>query len=328
MLNKLPKSLLAATAIATATLFTTGAQAQADNYPDKPVTLLVGFSPGGATDIIARLLASELEKQLGQPVVVQNKPGAGSNIAAGEAARAAPDGYTLFMGTIAQTISPAIRSNLQYDTKKDFIPVIQTMASPSILVVNPEVPVTTVKEFIEYAKANPGKVTMASSGAGGSPHMAAELLDIRAGIDTLHVPYKGAGPAMNDVLAGVVTGGFKTATAAIPQIKAGKVRPLAIASETRLAQLPDLPTMKEAGVDDFYVTSWNGIFVPAGTPQPIVDKISAATAKVLQQPNIVAEFDKRSAVAVGGSTEDFRVFIDAELDKWAEVAREAKVKLD
>lgn len=328
MFNKLPKSVLAAAAIATASLFSATAQAQADNYPDKPITLLVGFSPGGATDIIARLLASELEKQLGQPVVVQNKPGAGSNIAAGEAARAAPDGYTLFMGTIAQTISPAIRSNLQYDTKKDFIPVIQTMASPSILVVNPEVPVTTVKEFIEYAKANPGKVTMASSGTGGSPHMAAELLDIRAGIDTLHVPYKGAGPAMNDVLAGVVTGGFKTATAAIPQIKAGKVRPLAIASDKRLNQLPDLPTMKEAGVDDFYVTSWNGIFVPAGTPQPIVDKISAATTKVLEQPNIIAEFDKRSATAVGGSVEDFRVFIDAELNKWDEVAREAQVKLD
>lgn len=328
MFTKLPKRLLATTAMATAALFATGAQAQADNYPDKPVTLIVGFSPGGATDIIARLLAGELEKQLGQPIVVQNKPGAGSNIAAAEAARATPDGYTLFMGTIAQTISPNIRSNLKYDTKKDFIPVIQTMASPSILVVNPEVPVNTVEEFIAYAKANPGKVTMASSGAGGSPHMAAELLDIRAGIDTLHVPYKGAGPAMNDVLAGVVTGGFKTATAAIPQIKAGKVRPLAIASDKRIKQLPDLPTMKEAGVDDFYVTSWNGIFVPTGTPQPIIDKISAATAKVLEQPNIIAEFDKRSATAVGGSPEEFQIFVDAELDKWGEVAREAQVKLN
>lgn len=328
MLNTLSKGLVAATAIATAGLFTATAQAQAENYPDKPITLIVGFSPGGATDIIARLLAGELEKKLGEPIVVENKPGAGSNIAAAEAARAKPDGYTLFMGTIAQTISPAIRSNLQYDTKKDFIPVIQTMASPSILVVNPEVPVTTVQEFIEYARANPGEVTMASSGTGGSPHMAAELMDIRFNIDTLHVPYKGASPAMNDVLSGVVTGGFKTATAAIPQIKAGKIRPLAVASTTRIKQLPDLPTMAEAGVEDFYVTSWNGIFVPAGTPAAIVDKLSKATSEVLEQDNIVAEFDKRSASAVGGSSQDFQTFIDAELKKWDEVAKEAQVKLD
>ncbi len=328
MLTKLPKSLLAATAIATAGLFTATAQAQAENYPDKPITLIVGFSPGGATDIIARLLAGELEKKLGEPIVVENKPGAGSNIAAAEAARAKPDGYTLFMGTIAQTISPNIRSNLQYDTKKDFIPVIQTMASPSILVVNPEVPVTSVQEFIEYARANPGEVTMASSGTGGSPHMAAELMDIRFDIDTLHVPYKGASPAMNDVLSGVVTGGFKTATAAMPQIKAGKIRPLAVASTSRIKQLPDLPTMAEAGVEDFYVTSWNGIFAPAGTPKAIIDKLSKAASEVLEQDNIIAEFDKRSASAVGGSPEDFQVFIGAELDKWGEVAREAQVKLD
>jgi len=328
MFSKLSKGLAVATAIASAGLFTATAQAQASNYPDRPITLLVGFSPGGATDIIARLLASGLEEELGQPIVVENKPGAGSNIAAGEAASAAPDGYTLFMGTIAQTISPNIRSNLQYDTKRDFIPVIQTMASPSILVVNPEVPVNTVEEYIAYAKANPGEITMASSGVGGSPHMALELMNIRSGIDTLHVPYKGASNAMNDVLAGVVSGGFKTATAAMPQIKAGNVRPLAIASTERIEQLPDLPTMAEAGVADFYVTSWNGIFVPTGTPSAIVDKISAATAAVLEQPKIIEEFRSRSAAAVGGSPEDFQIFINAELDKWGEVAKEANVKID
>jgi len=328
MFSKLSKGLAVATAIASAGLFTATAQAQADNYPDRPITLLVGFSPGGATDIIARLLATGLEQELGQPIVVENKPGAGSNIAAGQAASAEPDGYTLFMGTIAQTISPNIRSNLQYDTKRDFIPVIQTMASPSILVVNPDVPVNTVEEFIAYAKANPGEMTMASSGVGGSPHMALELMNIRSGIDTLHVPYKGASNAMNDVLAGVVSGGFKTATAAMPQIKAGNIRPLAIASTERIEQLPDLPTMAEAGVEDFYVTSWNGIFVPTGTPPAIVDKISAATAAVLEQPKIIEEFRSRSAAAVGGSSEDFQIFINAELDKWGEVAKEANVKID
>lgn len=328
MLRKLSKGLVLATAIASAGLFTATAQAQANNYPDRPITLLVGFSPGGATDIIARLLASGLEKELGQPIVVENKPGAGSNIAAAEAASAEPDGYTLFMGTIAQTISPNIRSNLQYDTKRDFIPVIQTMASPSILVVNPDVPVNTVEEFIAYAKANPGEITMASSGVGGSPHMAMELMNIRSGIDTLHVPYKGASNAMNDVLAGVVSGGFKTATAAIPQIKAGNIRPLAVASTERIKQLPDLPTMAEAGVEDFYVTSWNGIFVPAGTPADIVAKLSAATTAVLEQPSTIEEFEKRSASAVGGSPEDFQIFINDELDKWGLVAKEANVRID
>jgi len=328
MITKLSKGLLAATAIASAGLFTATAHAQADNYPDRPITLLVGFSPGGATDIIARLLASGLEKELGQPIVVDNKPGAGSNIAAGQAAKAEPDGYTLFMGTIAQTISPNIRSNLQYDTKRDFIPVIQTMASPSILVVNPDLPINTVEEFVAYAKANPGVITMASSGVGGSPHMAMELMNIRAGIDTLHVPYKGASPAMNDVLSGVVSGGFKTATAAMPQIKAGNIRPLAIASTQRIKQLPDLPTMAEVGVADFYVTSWNGIFAPTGTPPAIIAKISAAATAVLEQPNIIAEFEKRSAAAVGGSSEEFQIFINSELDKWGEVAKEANVRID
>ncbi len=328
MLTLLKKSLVAVTAIATVGLIGSPAQAQADNYPDRPIRLLVGFAPGGATDIVARLLAAELEKKLGQPVVVANRAGGGSNIAAAEAARATPDGYSLFMGTIAQTIGPAIYSNLGYDTKKDFAPIIQTMASPSILVINPDVPATTVAELIQWAKDNPGTLTMASSGAGGSPHMASELLNIRAGIDSLHVPYRGAGPAMNDVLAGVVSGGFKTATAAIPQIEAGNIRALAVAAPERLPQLPDVPTMEEAGVSDFLVTSWNGLFAPAGTPQAIIDKLARVTAEVLTQPEIVEDFKNRAAVPVGGTPDDFVKFIDSELAKWEEVAREAQIKLD
>jgi tripartite-type tricarboxylate transporter receptor subunit TctC len=324
------KSLLAVSAIASVGLITapSAALAQADKYPDRPIRLIVGFAPGGATDIVARLLAVELEKKLGQPVVVDNKAGGGSNIGAAEAARAKPDGYTLFMGTIAQTINPAIYSNLGYDTQKDFAPIIQTMASPSILVINPTVPANTVAELITWAKANPGKLTMASSGTGGSPHMASELLNIRAGIDSLHVPYKGANPAMNDVLSGVVLGGFKTATAAIPQIQAGKVRALAVAAPERLKQLPDLPTMAEAGVPDFYVTSWNGLFAPTGTPQAIIDKLASVTSEILQQPAIIEDFEKRAAVAVGGTPADFKVFIDAEMDKWRQVAKEAKIQIN
>lgn len=328
MFNLLKKSLAAVTAVASVGLISSPALAQADNYPDRPIRLLVGFAPGGATDIVARLLAAELEKKLGQPIVVANRAGAGSNIAAAEAARAAPDGYSLFMGTIAQTIGPAIYTNLEYDTEKDFVPIIQTMSSPSILVINPSIPANTVAELIQWAKDNPGSLTMASSGSGGSPHMASELLNIRAGIDSLHVPYRGAGPAMNDVLAGVVSGGFKTATAAIPQIQAGNIRALAVAAPQRLSQLPDVPTMDEAGVADFYVTSWNGLFAPAGTPQPIIDKLVKATAEVLQQPEIVADFENRAAVAVGGTSQEFSDFIKAELAKWREVAKEAKIQLD
>ena len=328
MFNLLKKSLAAVTAVASVGLISSPALAQADNYPDRPIRLLVGFAPGGATDIVARLLAAELEKKLGQPIVVANRAGAGSNIAAAEAARAAPDGYSLFMGTIAQTIGPAIYTNLEYDTEKDFVPIIQTMSSPSILVINPSIPANTVAELIQWAKDNPGSLTMASSGSGGSPHMASELLNIRAGIDSLHVPYRGAGPAMNDVLAGVVSGGFKTATAAIPQIQAGNIRALAVAAPQRLSQLPDVPTMDEAGVADFYVTSWNGLFAPAGTPQPIIDKLVKATAEVLQQPEIIADFENRAAVAVGGTSQEFSDFIKAELAKWREVAKEAKIQLD
>ena len=328
MFNLLKKSLAAVTAVASVGLISSPALAQADNYPDRPIRLLVGFAPGGATDIVARLLAAELEKKLGQPIVVANRAGAGSNIAAAEAARAAPDGYSLFMGTIAQTIGPAIYTNLEYDTEKDFVPIIQTMSSPSILVINPSIPANTVAELIQWAKDNPGSLTMASSGSGGSPHMASELLNIRAGIDSLHVPYRGAGPAMNDVLAGVVSGGFKTATAAIPQIQAGNIRALAVAAPQRLSQLPDVPTMDEAGLADFYVTSWNGLFAPAGTPQPIIDKLVKATAEVLQQPEIIADFENRAAVAVGGTSQEFSDFIKAELAKWREVAKEAKIQLD
>jgi tripartite-type tricarboxylate transporter receptor subunit TctC len=318
---------VAATAMVSAIAAPMAVYAQ-DNYPNKPIKMVVGFAPGGATDIVARLIGVEMEKRLGQPIVIDNKAGGGSNIGAAEAARAAPDGYTLFMMTVAQSINPAVYSKLNYNTQKDFEPIALTMSSPSILVINPKIPANNVAELIAWAKANPGKLTMASSGAGGSPHMAAELFKLRAGIDYLHVPYKGANPAMNDVLSGVVMGGFKTATAAIPQIQAGNVRALAVAAPQRLAQLPDLPTMAEAGMPDFNVTSWNGIVAPAGTPKAIVDKLNAVVLEVLKDPEVVAQFEKRAAVPVGGSPAYFRAFIDKELKTWAEVAKAANVKIN
>jgi len=318
---------VAATAMVSAIAAPMAVYAQ-DNYPNKPIKLVVGFAPGGPTDIVARLIGVEMEKRLGQPIVIDNKAGGGSNIGAAEAARGKPDGYTLFMMTVAQTINPAVYSKLTYNTQKDFEPIALTMSSPSVLVVNPNVPAKTASELVAWAKANPGKLTMASSGAGGSPHMAAELFKLRTGIEYLHVPYKGANPAMNDVLSGVVLGGFKTATAAIPQIKAGKVRALAVAAPQRLAQLPDVPTMAEAGFPDINVTSWNGIVAPAGTPKAIVDKLNAVVNEVLKNPEVVAQFEKRAAVPVGGSPAYFRAFIDRELKTWAGVAKAANVKIN
>jgi tripartite-type tricarboxylate transporter receptor subunit TctC len=318
---------VAATAMVSAIAAPMAVYAQ-DNYPNKPIKLVVGFAPGGPTDIVARLIGVEMEKRLGQPIVIDNKAGGGSNIGAAEAARGKPDGYTLFMMTVAQTINPAVYSKLTYNTQKDFEPIALTMSSPSVLVVNPNVPAKTASELVAWAKANPGKLTMASSGAGGSPHMAAELFKLSTGIEYLHVPYKGANPAMNDVLSGVVLGGFKTATAAIPQIKAGKVRALAVAAPQRLAQLPDVPTMAEAGFPDINVTSWNGIVAPAGTPKAIVDKLNAVVNDVLKNPEVVAQFEKRAAVPVGGSPAYFRAFIDRELKTWAGVAKAANVKIN
>lgn len=319
---------LAAAAIATATsIIPLSASAQA-TYPDRPIRMIVPFAPGGATDIVARLVGAKLSERLGQPVVIDNKAGGGSNIGAAEAARAKPDGYTMLMGTIAQAINPAVYSTIGYQTLKDFDFVTLTMTSPSILVVNKDVPANTVAELIAWAKANPGKLTLASSGAGGSPHMAAELLKLRTGIDYLHVPYKGANPAMNDVLSGVVMGGFKTATAAMPQIQAGQVKALAVAAPERLKGLPNVPTMAEAGVPDFNVASWNGIMVPKGTPQAIIDKLAAESIAILQQPDVIEQFESRAAVAGGNSPEEFRKFVEKEMATWKQVADTANVRVN
>jgi tripartite-type tricarboxylate transporter receptor subunit TctC len=201
-----------------------------NKYPDRPVKIIVGFAPGGPTDIVARLIGSRLEKALGQPFVIENKPGGGSNIGSQEAARAKPDGYTLFLGTVANATNISTYKKLNYDTQRDFIPISQLVSSPSILVANNDQPFKTLPELIAYAKANPGKLAYATSGPGGSPHLAGEMLKMRAGIDALHVPYKGASPAMNDVIGGQVAIGFKTASGVTTTIQAGKLRALAVAN--------------------------------------------------------------------------------------------------
>ncbi len=297
-------------------------------YPDRPIKLIVPFAAGGPTDIVGRIMAHGIEKELGQSVIVENKPGGGSNIGSELVARAKPDGYTLLLGTIANATNMSIYNGLRYDTERDFVAITHFMSSPSVLVVNPSLPVNNLKELIVYARANPGKLSYASSGAGGSPHLAGEMLKLRSGIDILHVPYKGAAPALNDVLGGNVSMGFMTAAGAVPNILSGKLRPIAVAGQQRLLQLPDVPTMAEAGIPDFEVSSWNGLFAPAGTPADVIKKLSEASLKVLALPEIQKQFESLASVAVGGTPDEFKQYVQAEIVKWGNVAKAGNIKLN
>lgn len=323
-LQRTRRALLGALVLSTGLGMTTVAHAK---YPDKPIKILVGFAAGGPTDIVARLVGSRLEKVLGQPVIVENKPGGGSNIASAEAARAKPDGYTLFLGTIANATNMSIYKNLNYNTERDFVPITQLVSSPSVLVVNNDLPVKTLAELIAYAKANPGKLTYASSGAGGSPHLAGEMLKQRAGIDALHVPYKGAAPAMNDVMGGTVSMGFKTASGVTSTIQAGRLRAIAIASDKRLPQLPDVPTLAELGFKDFEVSSWSGLFAPKGTPPEIIKTIADATIEILKSPEVRKQLEGMGAIPVGSTPAEFQKYVRSEIEKWGVVAKTAKIEL-
>ena len=308
-----------------------GAAAAADDtasYPTRPITVVVGYPPGGATDIIARLVATKLSQSLGQPVVVENKPGAGSNIATEQVVRAKPDGYTLLVQTIANATNMTVYKNIKYDSVRDLAPIVQFMSSPSILCLAPSLEAIDVKSLIALAKAQPGKLTFASSGVGGSPHLAGELLKLRAGIDMVHVPYKGATPALVDVISGHVSMGFKTSLGALEHIQAGKLRPIAVAYGKRLPELPDVPTMAEAGLDDFEVSSWNGLAAPAGTPEPIIRKLNAEVNRILSLPDVRDQLRTLGAQAVGGSPAAFADYVKAEIAKWREVIKVAGISLD
>lgn len=300
----------------------------AAGYPSRPITIVVGYPPGGATDIIARLIADKLSRSLHQPVIVENKAGAGSNIATDQVVRAKPDGYTLLVETIANATNMSIYKNLHYDSRKDLEPIVQFMASPSVLVVNPSIPAHNLKELIALAKSEPGKLSFESSGVGGSPHLAGEMLKLRAGIDMLHVPFKGATPAMQAVMAGDVSLGFMTSLGALSQMQSGKLRPIAVASQQRLEDLPNVPTMAEAGLPNFDVVSWNGLAAPAGTPKPIVEKLNKQVNEILTLPEVKQKLKSLGATAVGGTPEEFSAYVNSEIDKWGEVARKAHITLN
>jgi tripartite-type tricarboxylate transporter receptor subunit TctC len=300
----------------------------AQPYPAKPVRIVVGYPPAGATDLVARALGAKLQELLKQPVVVENRPGANSNIANELVAKSAPDGYVLLLGTIAIATNMSAYRDLGYDTLRDFAPVTQVVTSPSVLVVHPGFPARDLKELIALARANPGKYAFASTGSGSSPHLAGELLKQRAQIDLVHVPYKGAGPALNDLVAGHVPMGFQTALSAMPYMQAGRLRVIAVAAHKRLAQLPEAPTMAEAGLPDFEVSSWNGLFAPAKTSPEIIAILHRAVVSALAIPEVSEKLLAQGAEPVGSTPEAFREYVRSEIEKWGHVIRASGARFD
>ncbi|WP_088142016.1 Bug family tripartite tricarboxylate transporter substrate binding protein [Achromobacter xylosoxidans] len=318
---------IAATLLATAASAFAMGSAQAA-YPDKPVRIVVGFSAGGTTDVIARIMAKELTESLGQSFVVENKPGAGSNIATDQVKRADSDGYTLLFVAVTSAINQTLYKNVNFDLTKDFTPVALGAKVPNILVVNPAVPVKSVQELVDYAKKNPGKLAFASSGSGTSIHMAGELFKMQTGIDVLHVPYKGSAPAVTDLIGGQVQFMFDNMPSAWPHVQSGKLRALAVTTTERSKSAPDVPTMKESGFANFDVSSWFGLIAPAGTPPDVVNKLNAAMVKALDKPEVQLSFEKLGAVGVKTTPAEFGQFIKSEVEGWAPVVKASGAKVD
>jgi tripartite-type tricarboxylate transporter receptor subunit TctC len=297
----------------------------AQNYPVKPVRIVVPSSAGGGTDIIARVLAPELSKRLGQQVVVDNRPGAGTMIGMEMVARAPADGYTLLMGLSTLAINSALYKKVPYDPVKDFAPITLATTSASILVVHPSLPVKTLKELIAFARARPGQLNYASAGTGTYPHMTYELFLSMAKIKMVHIPYKGTGPAMIDMIGGQVASMAATVITGMPHIRSGRLRALGITSLKRSPAAPDIPTVSEAGLPGFESLQWYGLLAPANTPKEIVNRLNREMVQILQMPDIQKRFATDAVDTVGNSPEEFARHIRAELDKWEKVAREAGI---
>jgi tripartite-type tricarboxylate transporter receptor subunit TctC len=296
------------------------------NLADRPIRIIVPFSPGGGTDTIARTLGAAMSQELGQTVIVENKPGAGTVIGTDTVAKSAPDGTTILIATFAHAVNPSLRSKMPFDTDKAFDPVVLIGRSPNILVVPASSPYKSIKELVAAAKAEPGKLTFASQGVGTSAHLAGELFNNLAGINMTHVPYKGAGPALNDLLGGQVNMMFATATAAAPLIESGKVRALGVTTPERSPVRPEVPSIAEAGVPGYAAESWYGFFVPAGTPADVVNKLNAATAKAAKSDAFRKRVEGEGLVITAGTPKELADYVSAEQKRWAAVVKAAKIE--
>lgn len=318
------KQVMAGCALA---LAATLAQA-ADNYPSKPVRIVVPFAPGGATDIMSRLVAERLTAKIGQPVIVENKPGGGTMIASDYVARAEPDGYTLLMAASSLGIAPSIYAKVNYDPIKDFAPVSQVASVVHVLEVHPSVPAKTVGELIAYLKANPGKVSYGSVGAGSSTHLEAELFNSMAGVQMAHIPYKGSAPALNDLVAGRIQVMFDAWASSGPFVKDGRLRALAVTTAQPLASVPELATMSASGLPGYSAMPWLGLVAPAGTPKPVIDTLYRAVAEIVKEPAVKTKFSDLGLDIIGSDPQAFGAFIKQDIATWAKVARDANIRLE
>jgi len=310
-------------ALATALVCSTAlpSHAQPAPWPSRPVKLVVGYAAGGATDVIARLVAIRLGEQLSQPVLVDNRTGANSNVGAEAVARAPADGYTLYVYTIANTINASLYARLGYDPIKDFEPIGLIAKIPNILVVDPKLPVKSVADYVRFAREQPDGITFASSGSGSSIHLSGEMFKMKAGLKMLHVPYRGSAPAITDLLGGQVQSMFDNAPSALPHVQGGRLRAIAITGPRRSPLLPDVPTVAESGYPGFDVQSWFGLAAPAGTPRAVIDRLNAALGKVLAAPEVRQRLQDMAATPEAGTPEQMRAFAAAEIKRWRDVVK-------
>lgn len=327
--SKLTRRAAIALGFTALTVFGSGLQANAQGFPDRAVTLVVPFAAGGSTDVVARIVAQKMSEDLGQQVIVQNVAGAGGNLGADNVARADPDGYTILMGTVAtHALNPLILKTKPYDPEKDFAPISLLVVVPNVLVVNPELPAKTVEELLALLKAKPDEYAYASSGNGTPLHLSGELFKKMAGVSMQHIPYKGAGPALNDVIGNQVPIMFDNLPSSSGHIKAGTLRALAVTTAERASSFPDVPTVAEAGIPGYETYTWNALFAPANTPEPVVARLNEAANKALADPAVVERMKEFSATIVGSTPAELGAHVKAELAKWTPVVRDANIQMD
>jgi tripartite-type tricarboxylate transporter receptor subunit TctC len=306
--------------------FSTPVAAQ-NKYPNKPIRLIVPVAPGGGTDFIARLLGQKLNEAWGEPVIVDNRPGAAGNLGVEIAAKAVPDGYTLVIPITSFPINPSLYAKLPFDTVRDFVPITLVASAPLLLVVNPKLQANSVKDLVVLAKAKPGALNFANSGSGTTAHLAGEMFKRMAAVDIVSVPYKGGGPAVIDLIAGNVQMYFSTIPAALPQVKAGRLRALAVTSGKRVMEMRDVPTVSESGLPGFEVVAWFGMFAPARTPQPVVNKLNAELVRTLNAPEVREKMAGHGLIPGGNTPEELGSFLKAEIAKWSRVIKDANIRI-